>query len=247
MATPEEMAAAAERVIRSGFADLSTGDERSFSPHPEAALTEPIALYTVDTGRLGDNRDASALVQIGWRIIIHDSQGGVKYADAAGNGDDLRFARLVEGPRVDAMIEAGEQAQRLARRNAGPLRVVETSRLKVGALWLGGEPSMFVPFAGLSGAPIGETEFLSTLADRSARLMDAAGGAPAAAGGEVRHQRAKIWTGPPLRTLVLGGIGVAAAAVGGLGYAVVRLGNRLRQPIATESDQDDDGPTAGTG
>ncbi len=238
-----EPAARAESVIREGLADLAGVEGKSFGLRAEAALTEPIALFTVDADRLRASRDADALVQIGWRIIIHDPSAGVRYADASGSGEDLRFARLVSGKRAEAMVAAGERAK------TGPdhrsLRIVETSRLKIAALWLDGDEPTFIPFAGMSGEPLGEAAFLAALADQLALQAQAAGDV-----GEAESLFASQLQvdEPAAHRRGLGMAVLAAASVAGsLAWAVVRLGRGRRASDAVTIDQDDDGPTASSG
>lgn len=201
------------------------GDVRSFD-HSFREMSEPLPLYCVNTELLDqhasarDRRIAALLTQIGWRSVVTTQGGEPSLADVKAKDDELRFARVVSGERVSAMISAAAACDGFADDADYELRIVESPSLKIAAIWLAGETPLFMPFAGLPQAPISETEFIRALTARAA--------------GDTHHPSGLA--GFLGAGLVFGAFAVLAAVVKGLAGG----NSTARKPLATTGEDEDD-------
>ncbi len=223
MAVSRQSPPAAVAELIANTLDRLDGDVRTFD-RSFREMSEPLPLYTVSAEQLasrGGARDLSVsalLTQIGWRSVITTQEGEPSLADVKSKNDELRFARLVSGDRVSAMISAAAACEEFADQADYELRIIESPSMKLGAIWLAGEQSLFMPFAGLPQSPIPESEFIRALLER---------------GGGGRHPSS--FGGLLGAGLALGAVAALAAALRGL------VGDRAsRRPVATASEQADE-------
>jgi hypothetical protein len=157
-------------LIRDAIANIEGTRESLLGAGPSQEMSEPVPLYTIDIEALGQRSPKGhlldSMILAGWRSIVTSSEGH-RVADLSAQDEDLRFARLVAGPRVDDMISAAQVAETFVADSEYEFRILESPRLKIGAIWLSGDQSQFVPFAGLPMRLFDEQEFMKAITARA--------------------------------------------------------------------------------
>jgi hypothetical protein len=170
--TRREAPSAIAQTIVSTLTEFQTGDQAMLGGAAAQEMTDPLPLFTVNIALIDRRRIDDMAERIGWRAVVIGPGGELAFADVpdetvyAGG-----YAQLASGPPVAGLVEAARKAERNDRdEDAFELRVVESAELKIGALWLSGDRSLFVPFTGASASPVSEDEFLHMLRVRHKAL-----------------------------------------------------------------------------
>jgi hypothetical protein len=170
---------AALAAVTQALADLSNRSDRrnALGGRQTLSASQGLPIYVLELDHIGRQGETDKARFVGWRVIVFDEQGMAlaDSVDTTGEGAAATFSRLVRGPLVESLIQAGEVAQAAANavEDFEP-RVLEAPALHTAALWLvGNHEQLFIPYQGAGDLLRIDPGFLSALADCADRRREA--------------------------------------------------------------------------